>query len=352
MNLKMTAGGKIGNVMYNMIKKLLKNPEDFDFFQAVRLLEEYVTLENLHINNTYSLFENEYFRFKHNVSLAFPANEITKISKQNSRWEIHTNIMGLIGPTGVLHNHHTALIIERLQHKDSSLCDFLNIFQHRLVSFFYFSWKKNHFYADKQSKNAQILLSLMGQGTPSLQNRENIPDEVMLYYASYFSRRHPSVSGLEAVLTDYFKVQMRVKNYQKKWMRLSDKEQSQLSCCMNKQWEKKENKYNQLGVDAICGQRQLQYQYHFSLVAGPLEIEKFMSFLPDQKNFALVTSLIRRCAGIENTFDIKLVLSAKAVPYCKPGDVTSARLGWNTWLKSREFVSDADNTILYIRSWL
>lgn len=335
--------------MHNTIKKLLKNPEDFDFFQAVRLLEEYVSLENLHINNPNSLFEkgidstnNQYLRFNHNVSLIFPASEIAKISKQNSRWEINTNIMGLIGPTGVMHNHHTALIIERLQHKDSSLRDFLSIFQHRLVSFFYFSWKKNHFYADKQSNDAQILLSLMGQGTPSLQNRENIPDEVMLYYASYFSSRHRSVLGLEAVLTDYFNVQMRVKNYQKKWMRLSDQEQSQLSCCM----------YNQLGVDAVCGQRQLQYQYHFSLVVGPLESEKFMSFLPDQKNFTLLTALIRRCVGIGNTFDIKLVLSAKAVPYCKPGEISSARLGWNTWLKSREFMSDADNTILYIRSWL
>lgn len=346
--------------MNNIMNKLLKNPEDFDFFQAVRLLEEYLNLKNLNMSDAHSIFENgnvsgnnKFIRFKHNASLIFPVNEIEKISAVDARWEINSNVMGIIGPSGVLHNHHTALIIKRLQHKDFALRDFLDIFQHRIVSFFYFSWEKNHFYSDKQSKSSRILLSLIGQNTPFLQNRENIPDEVMLFYASYFSRYQRTVLGLESILSDYFNCSIRVKVFQKKTLLLLDNEQSQLSCFPIEKLiknKKSEKKFNQLSVDAICGQRQRQNQYHFSLIIGPLDIDKFMSFLPDQKNFIFIIALTRRYSGVEYTFDIRLMLSAKAVPYCKFGEFSSAKLGWNSWLKVREFESDADNTVLYIRN--
>lgn len=328
MNLKVMPGGKTEKFMINIIEKLLKSPENFAFFQAVRVLEEC----------------HKSFYFKHNASLIFPVGEISKISLVDSRYEINTNIMGLIGPTGVLPNHLTSLIIERLAQKDYTLRNFLDVLQHRLVNLFYLSWKKNHYYADKQSKNAQILLSLIGQGTPYLNNRENIPDEIMLYYASQFSRQRRSLLGLEAILIDYFDTSIRIKIFQKKWMQLTDNEQSQLSCHQIK-------KFNQLGVNAHCGQRQLQYQYHFSVVINLLNIEKFMSFLPDQTNFSLLIAMTRRYAGIENSFDIRLKLNAKAIPSCKPGELQSARLGWNTWLKIREYRSDVDNPVLYIRSW-
>ncbi len=43
---------------------------------------------------------------------------------------------------GVLPHHYTELVIRRLQLRDTSLRDFLDVFHHRALSFFYRAWKK------------------------------------------------------------------------------------------------------------------------------------------------------------------------------------------------------------------
>jgi type VI secretion system protein ImpH len=58
--------------------------------------------------------------------------------------------------------------------------------------------------------------------------------------------------------------------------------------------------------------------------------------------------LVRLYAGMEYDFDVRLVLKAKEVPPCRlsSGGEEGARLGWSSWLKLRDFASDAKDTIL------
>jgi predicted component of type VI protein secretion system len=55
---------------------------------------------------------------------------------------------------------------------------------------------------------------------------------------------------------------------------------------------------------------------------------------------------------MEYDFDFQLVLEAAEVPRCQLGDVEGrgARLGWSSWLKSKEFMRDAADTIIAGRS--
>lgn len=317
--------------MEHVINKLLANPEAFEFYQAVRILEEYLKMKGFDESEI-----QEKIRFKHNVSFIFPATEIQKIENKENTWELTLNFMGLIGPTGLLPNHYTATVIERLQQKDTTLRDFFDIFQERLGHLYYSAWKKNYF----NIYNTKILYSLIGQGTPYLQHREEVPDEILLYYAAHFLPRTPSVSGLELILSDHFSVPVNIKPFQKKKMQLQDNHRSTLG----------KNTFNKLGINADCGYTQVQYHYHFSIMIGPLEKEKFETFLPNQDKFKLLIAISKRYVGLEFSFDIQLILKAEVVPFCQIGGLYAARLGWNSWLKLREFVCDADNTILQVRS--
>jgi len=317
--------------MEHVINKLLAHPEKFEFYQAVRILEEYLKMKGFDEAEI-----QEKIRFKHNASFAFPVTEIQKISNIENIWEITINFMGLIGPTGLLPNHHTATVIERLQQKDNTLRDFLDIFQHRLAHLYYAAWKKNYF----NIYTTKILYSLIGQGTPYLQQREQVSDEILLYYAAHFLQHSTSVTGLKSILSDYFSVPINIKSFQKKKLQLQDNERSTLG----------KNTFNQLGINTNCGNTQAQYLYHFSVIVGPVDKNKFESFFPNQDSFKLLVAITKRYVGLEFSFDIRLVLKSEVVPFCQIGSLNAARLGWNSWLKLREFLNDADNTVLHVRS--
>ena len=85
--------------------------------------------------------------------------------------------MGLTGPLGVLPRHYTDLLLERGRRKDWTLRDFLDIFNHRLISLFYRAWEKYRLpivyeaAAWRHQENdcgSQYLFDLMGLGTSGL----------------------------------------------------------------------------------------------------------------------------------------------------------------------------------------
>jgi type VI secretion system protein ImpH len=86
----------------------------------------------------------------------------------------------------------------------------------------------------------------------------------------------------------------------------------------------------------------------FKIRAGPLTYAQFCDFHPPGTAFRPLVQLSRFFAGQEFDFDVELVLKASAVPDCVIGETSgiAPRLGWSTWLKTREFTRDADDCVL------
>jgi type VI secretion system protein ImpH len=110
----------------------------FGFYQAVRLIESDVPEKTPMAEGSVS--ENEPVRFTAAVSQDFPASEIWDIVPGDTAGasdEMTVNFMGLAGCLGPLPAPYTELILERLRRKDKALKDFLDIFNHRLISLLY-----------------------------------------------------------------------------------------------------------------------------------------------------------------------------------------------------------------------
>jgi type VI secretion system protein ImpH len=278
------------------------------------------------------------------VSLDFPASQIYKIYADpdpDRPPQMVVSFMGLTGPLGVMPHPYTELLVERTRYQDTALWEFFDIFNHRLISFFYRGWEKYRFAVAYERKEedrfTEYLFDLIGMGTRGLRKRLDLADEGLLFYGGLIAQRPHSASSMEAIMGDYFNVQAQVQQFAGQWLKL-DEESLSLVGVRN----------CQLGINTLAGTRVWDDQSKFRLKFGPLAIQQFLNFLPVGSAFKPASQLVRLLAGMEFDFDIQLILKAEDVPSLVL--TTRARrrpmLGWTTWLKTREFAEDDSQVVL------
>jgi type VI secretion system protein ImpH len=113
----------------------------FDFFQAVRLLER-LQPDCVPVGGRPG---REAVRFRARASLSFPASAIHQLDRPDgpdTPVAMTVAFMGLTGPSGVLPICYTELLMNAIRAGDRTLAAFLDLFHHRLISFFYRAWEK------------------------------------------------------------------------------------------------------------------------------------------------------------------------------------------------------------------
>jgi type VI secretion system protein ImpH len=253
--------------------------------------------------------------------------------------------MGLFGLAGVLPHHYTELLLERVRQKDFALRDFLDLFNHRMISLFYRAWEKYRFpiaYERSRSSGGNdydrfslSLFNLIGMGTDGLRGKLKSGDEALLYYSGLIAQQPRSASALQAILSDYFHVPVIVRQFIGAWLRVDDHNRTRLG---------RGDSNNELGTTTMLGSKCWDQQAGFTLVVGPLRFQQFREFLPCADGFSSLVELTRFFVGLTLDFDVQLVLQAAEVPGCRlagPGP-EALRLGWSSWLKTKEFSRDAE----------
>jgi len=320
----------------------------FDFFAAVRVLE-WLYPERQPVGGKADA-AGEIVRFRSRASLSFPASviyEVVRPSEQAETARMIVTFMGLTGPLGVLPRHYTELLSERARQKDHALHDFLDLFHHRLVSLFYRAWEKYRFPISYERTKARqrgedrfsaYLFDLIGMGTPGLRGRVEIGDEALLLYAGLLAQHPRSAAAVAGILTDYFEVPVDIIQCTGEWLTLAESDRSRLGAAEHN---------NALGDGTVLGSRVWDQQARLTLRVGPLSLPDFCDFLPAGIGFRRFVQFAEFLAGQEFDFDIRLVLRASEVPWCRLGQTGMAapRLGWSTWLKTREFTCDADDAV-------
>jgi type VI secretion system protein ImpH len=323
-------------------EQLRNNPTSFEFFQAVRLLER------LHPGRQpVGLFADpaqEVARFAANPDTAFPASEIQTLDFfADGPARVAVNFMGLIGPEGVLPYSYSHLVAERIRAKDTTLRDFLDLFHHRIISLFYRAWEKYRFGVAHERDQGDLLTGhvkdLVGLGGEHLQDRLDIRDDVLLFYAGLLAPRQRSATALQQLLEDYFGVRVEVEQFVGGWYPLS----AETQCAVGNDDDASE----QLGWGAVAGDEVWDPQARVRLRLGPLTRQQYDQFLPNGSAFQPLQTLTGFFCGNQLDFEVQLQLARDEVPACALGvDGPGSPLGWCTWMRSQEFSRDPDDTIL------
>jgi len=362
---------------------------EFDFFQAVRLLEK-LTPQRVPVGHD-GPPEEEIARFRPQLSMAFPPSQIVELDLPNKDRPypvLSVTFFGLYGPSGVLPLHYTQRLLDLYRDERGAerraLRDWLDLFNHRLISLFYRAWEKYRFYLPYDRGEAfrsptdpftLSIRSLMGLGTAGLQDRlqvrrvnpdalpehhlffpgddghpasdsahdrlAHIDDLALLYFAGFFAQRPRNASNLQTLLEKYFRLPVQIQQFCGRWLDIPEEAQTRLG------------EFGILGINSIAGSRTWDVQSRFRIRLGPLNFTQFEELLPDRepvtvrKSFFLVAQLARLFVGVELEFDIQLVLAAAEVPAARLGEPSGAvpRLGWTAWLITGPPAHDADDAV-------
>lgn len=327
----------------DLVDRLAQEPYVFRFFQAVRLLEQ--LSPNREPVGRFARPDQEAVRFKVHQSLAFPPSEIHALTlEEGQQPKMTVNFMGLTGPLGVLPIWYTNLIRERTKAKDTTLPDFLDIFNHRMISLFFHAWEKYRFSISYERGDREgltkCLMDVTGLGTQGLQNRQDVPDDSLLFYAGLLSQKPRSAQNLAQLLSDYFDVPVEIEQFVGAWYRLDPLNQ----CHMDERPDYSE----QVGLGAVVGDEMWDQHSRARIKIGPLSLERYLEFLPNGPAHQPLRALARFYSNGEVDFEAQLILRKDAVPLCSLGatGAESPQLGWVTWMKTGSMSRHPGDTIL------
>lgn len=317
-----------------LIQRLLKKPYSFAFFQAVHLLEHYVSSvrESEPLGHK-GPAESEAVRFKAEPSLAFPLSDVVDIKKIDKH-DIHSplfqmtvSFLGLYGPASPLPDFYTEDILR--DDPDESFVEvFLDVFHHRILSLFYRCWVKYRYYlqfsAGGRDDFSQRIFSLMGLGTEELKERLQIEPVEYLRYTGLFTQQGRSAAALEGILSDYFGgVPVHIEQCIERWVAIEDEDRMALGVqgCG-------------IAENAVVGERVADRSGKFRVSIKLAKLPDFIRFLPDGDYFRALEEITLLFLHAPLEFEEELVLSGNEVPGVCLSLSGNSRLGWTSWLIS------------------
>ncbi|MCX7088479.1 MAG: type VI secretion system baseplate subunit TssG [Methylococcales bacterium] len=320
---------------------LQKEPYRYGFFQVMRLLEcAYNTKARFGQSQRPSL--EPPIRLGQDVALTFETATLTSFSrrKQGLMPLLKQRFLGLFGTNGPMPTHLTEYIHERVHNfRDHTLVGFADIFHHRMICLFYRAWANTEptvsYDRPDSDRFSTYIGSLAGFGSDALRERDAMPDLAKFYYTGFLASQSKSAEGLRALLADYFRFRVSVESFVGEWLAIQPNDLTRLG---------ETPRTGELGISAILGSKVWGCQHKFRIHFGPLNLDEYLSLLPDGHRLEQLIAIIRNYIGDELSWDVNLVLKKAQVPSAQLGGNT--RLGWTSWVGERGIDTDADDLTL------
>jgi type VI secretion system protein ImpH len=341
-----------------LIEQLLEQPHRFEFFQAVRLIERWLTDHAVSAGSDFAAAPlPAQLHFRNSLSLSFAPAEIEALKallspacREDGEGGLQKNaikrltltpaFMGLLGISGTLPLVYTEKIYQlEVLNRESAMRGFLDIFTDRAVALFYAAWKKNRLHFSYESKPERgknslsaMLLSLAGLGQPSLRARLHsqhggVHDETLAFFSGTLQQRNLSAQQLTQLLSRYFGVQVQAQQFHGRWYTFPEHARWRLGGAGN----------GVLGTSTLIGERMWQRDLSIKLTLWPLDHLHFQRFLPGAPGRLALRELLTTVCGVALNFEINLCLAAKEVRNLVLDSQrlpTHSRLGWDTYLQT------------------
>ena len=322
-----------------LIETLRREPYRFDVRQAIRLLE--AMADGAVPLGAGSDPAREAVRLRASLTRSFPPSDIEALvlPEGEGRAELTATFMGLAGAFGPLPPPLTTHVIERLRRRDPAARDFLDIFNHRLISLLLRQWRLFQPALQGNPANPDMparlpLLALLGlaalprgRGPGSAEGRFGRLVPSLLEAAGLLNRGPVSAHALARLLAGHFGVAASVTQLRGGWLPLATDQRSHLG-----------QPGAVLGRQAVVGTRVWDQTAGIHIALGPMGAGLMRSFLPGRDAHRQAARLLALPLGEGLDVTLSLAIHAAEVPSARLGRPRrgrpGARLGWSSWLGS------------------
>ncbi|MGV8836951.1 type VI secretion system baseplate subunit TssG [Cellvibrio sp.] len=323
----MNSPAPLPDKLAELLNELEANPFAMDLFSVMRRIDA-STPDQLQLGQA-NRYIQEPLQFGQEPSSKFASSSIAKLYRftNDRKPKLAINSFGLFGPNGAMPLVFTEYVKERMAHHgDYSLSDFADIFHNRLIMLFYRAWADSQSCASldrQEEKFTHYIAQLSATGIQPNSRIDSIPDHARWHNTGHLLRQARNAEGLKNILSNFFKIPVRIEEFVSHWLKLPGDEQTRLG----------KIKGTQLGFDAVLGQKVLDRQHHFRIHLGPMTQYEYDQFLPCTHQYQQLRDWVRNYIGVELTWDLHLILknSGKATGMTLGG---KQRLGWNSWIQS------------------
>lgn len=296
----------------------------FNFFQAVRLTER--------LNNeTDSTFHDaraseEIIRFQARRSMSFAPSDIHTISHQKDdqadhhyRTHMVVTFMGLFGPSSPLPAHLNEMVVNQAS-DNSDLADFLDLFNHRLISMLVRIWRRSRypvsFQSDLSDDISRVISAMIGVDGAD----HDLRNQVLFANSPLMVMRSMSASVVADIVSDALQgVDVNIDEFTPRKANILPEQRWMLG-----------TRASALGVDAMPGEFVHDPTGKFTLNVGPVSLVEFRSLLFGRSNHEKIEKLLNQIVQGNLIHQINLSILETEAPQWKLGE--DRHLGQESWL--------------------
>ena len=315
------------------------------FFHVVSLLERMMP-DRVRIGGD-GPPQKEGLRFRHDPALSFSAGDITSVnqhdiildprntlSKRLPGFEVTSTFLGLTGSVSPLPLYLPEEVA--LEDQDNQIRrDFLDLFHHRILSLLYRSVARYSPTREHVAKTPDPWLRrfLAAAGLDSYSGRisEELPESFFLRLLPIFVGRSRTRDGLELALRAALgtaagpEATINIEQFVGRRVAVDESQRTRLG---------KAN--HALGKSSVMGSRVFDRSSRFAVRIGPLGEDHYLGFMEGGKHLKVLRSVVGTFCRRPLDYDVKLELTATAVPQFHLSTTEPRRLGRQTWLRGQQ----------------
>ncbi|SDF70476.1 type VI secretion system protein ImpH [Onishia taeanensis] len=305
---------------------LVDGARRYDFYQLVELLHRH------HGDDLEGDREAdpgaERVRLQASASLGFPGSDIVALKpREAGRYDMRVSFLGLQGAQSPLPGYYLESMAHAEAHGEGAAGDFLNVFNHRVLSLLHRGWRKYRHHVRYQDGAedgfSAAIFALVGLADERLRGDTPINWSKMLAFAGLLAGRSRSpdvVSGIVGHCFDLDGVEVESWVHRQVEIPPDQRSRSGLGGVT-------------LGEDMVIGSRVDDISGKFALCLRGLDLPRFRDFLPDGRDHQALRTLMEFVLREPLAYDLELELLEREVRPMRLGEGGSCQLGWTTFVQ-------------------